>query len=565
MIYSNSYLPSFDDQSPDSATGQEPPRAGRGSRAADIMARRGQEHDLGEPASESPEAERPPVLESWEHDLEADLFADADAEDPAAENAVSEDADADEPEDDETPAAPADDAWWADDPVRLYMNQIARIPLLTRQNEVVLATRIDRNRHRFRRELLQCDNVLRKAVEALEGVASGKLPFDRTVQVSVSDRLEKHQIAGRLPHNLRTLRAILELNRLDYRTAASRLRTLDERRAAWRRLVRRREHAVRLVEELGLRTEWFEARLHRLIASAQRLTHLRRAVADLRHAKAPASAIRPLIEEFRSILRVTQQTPHGLQVRVKRLQAAYAKYQQAKRALSEANLRLVVSVAKRYRHRGVAFPDLIQEGNAGLMRAVEKFEVRRGFKFCTYATWWIRQAITRAVADQSRTIRVPSHMVATITKVRHTFRDLLHAKGREPTAEEIALAADMPVEDVRRVVMIDRHPSSIDRPLGREEDRKFADLLASGERVSGNRQDRQMMRERIDSALSGLSYREREILKLRYGLGDGYCYTLEEVAGIFQVTRERIRQIEARAFRRLKESDKLTGLMRLIE
>jgi RNA polymerase primary sigma factor len=214
----------------------------------------------------------------------------------------------------------------------------------------------------------------------------------------------------------------------------------------------------------------------------------------------------------------------------------------------------------------LTFSDLIQEGNAGLMRAVEKFEVRRGFKFCTYATWWIRQAISRAVADQSRTIRVPSHMVQTITKVRRALRNLQHALGREPSLEELAQAVKLPLEDVRRIITVDRHPSSIDRSIGSQDESKYADLLDSGEApADGSQNDRALMRQRIDAALEALSYREREILKLGYGLGDGYCYTLEEAATIFRVTRERIRQIEARAFKRLKASDQFDSLQRLFE
>ena len=273
----------------------------------------------------------------------------------------------------------------------------------------------------------------------------------------------------------------------------------------------------------------------------------------------------PWITEFRNILRVTQETPSSLRNRISYLKAVYSRYQQAKRGLSEGNLRLVVSIAKKYRNRGLSFLDLIQEGNAGLMRAVDKFEYRRGFKFCTYATWWIRQAITRAVADQSRTIRIPVHMVETMSRVRNVSRRLLQRLGREPTIEETARESETCIDETRRVLAMSRYPISLDRPVGNSEDSQFGDLLPDGGAQSPSLGAAQgMLRTRIAKVLKTLSYREREIIKLRYGLGDGYSYTLEEVGHIFKVTRERIRQIEAKAVRKLQQparSQELVGFL----
>lgn len=466
---------------------------------------------------------------------------------------------------DELLIGPDDNDSWSDDPVRMYLTQMGEIPLLTRQQEIALAKQIEITRARFRRKLLECDFVIQDAVRILRRVHLGELPFDRTVQVSVTDHLEKEQIMGRFPHNLRTLDVLLKRNRKDYQTAAGKSFKASERKEAWRRLGRQRRRAVRLVEELGLRTQRIEQKIRTLEEFSRRVDELRAKIIANKAGRGPLDERQKLISDFRKILVACQETPTSLRKRVAYLKTTYTEYQRAKRGLSEGNLRLVVSIAKKYRNRGLSFLDLIQEGNAGLMRAVDKFEYRRGFKFCTYATWWIRQAITRAVADQSRTIRIPVHMVETMSKVRNVSRKLLQELGREPTIEETAKAAGVPTEEARRVLAMSRFPISLDRPVGNSEDSHFGDLLPDGTVESpaiGAAQE--MLRTRINKVLKSLSYREREIIKLRYGLGDGYSYTLEEVGHIFKVTRERIRQIEAKAVRKLQQPSRaaeLTGFL----
>ena len=243
----------------------------------------------------------------------------------------------------------------------------------------------------------------------------------------------------------------------------------------------------------------------------------------------------------------------------------YNGYQEAKKQLSAGNLRLVVSIAKKYRHRGLSFLDLIQEGNTGLMKAVEKYEYRRGYKFSTYATWWIRQAITRAIADQARTIRIPVHMIETMSKLRRIAKRLLQELGHEPSIEELAMEAEISIAEARRVLKIGKHPISLDRPIGDSDDSYLGDFIED-KRVESpvSVASYEMLKDKMEQVLDTLSYREREIIRLRYGIGDGYTYTLEEVGRKFKVTRERVRQIEAKALRKLQHpvrSRKLEGFL----
>src|SRR4029078_12019255 len=273
-----------------------------------------------------------------------------------------------------------------------------------------------------------------------------------------------------------------------------------------------------------------------------------------------------LRKELRDLMMLTLESPASLRRRLEVIRKQLAHYEQAKRDLSGGNLRLVVSIAKKYRTRGLSFLDLIQEGNTGLMRAVEKFEHARSYKFKTYATWLFRQAITRAIADQSRTIRVPVHMIDTMSKVRAINRLLVQELGREPTPEETARRAGLTLDDARCIIKMSRQPLSLDQPVGDHEDSYFGEFLAH------HRDDdplydthQQALKRRIDEAMQSLNYREREILRLRYGLTDGYAYTLEEVGKIFSVTRERVRQIETKAVRKLQQPYRSRSLASFIE
>ena len=440
-----------------------------------------------------------------------------------------------------------------DDPVRMYLTQMGEIPLLKREEEIALAKKIEITRKRFRRKVLECDYALRNVVDTLKRVHSGDLPFDRTVKVSLTENLEKDKILQRMPHNLKTLDYLMEQNVRDFERLIDERTPAAEKETLRLRLKVRRRKTVTLVEELSIRTQRVQPLMKKLEQISVRMTELEQEIEALRGDRAMREERANLQKELLDLMNITLEEPESLRVRVQSMETRFKEYEDSKRALSGGNLRLVVSIAKKYRNRGLSFLDLIQEGNTGLMRAVDKYEYRRGYKFSTYATWWIRQAITRVIADQARTIRIPVHMIETMSKLRNVSKKLLQEMGREPTIEETAKAAGYTLEETRRVLKISRHPISLDRPVGESEDSYFGDFIEDhGMESPVSSATQEMLKDKIENVLKTLTYREREIIKLRYGLGDGYTYTLEEVGRIFKVTRERVRQIEAKAVRKLQ-------------
>lgn len=455
----------------------------------------------------------------------------------------------------------------SDDPIRMYLSQMAEIPLLSREEEISLAKKIEVTRRQFRRSLLESDYALRHTVEVLHRVNEGELPFDRTIKVSLTEHLTKEQVSARMPHNLRTLDQLIAQNREDFELLARKSTPPRLKAEVRRRFIARRKKALELVEELSLRSRRVTPMLMRLEEFSKRMNFIRARLAELGTDSISRDEAADLRQELRELMMLTQETPESLHKRVVKAREHFERFEATKRQLSSGNLRLVVSIAKKYRNRGLSFLDLIQEGNTGLMRAVDKYEYRRGFKFSTYATWWIRQAITRAIADQARTIRIPVHMIDVLSKLRQAQKKLTQQLKREPSYEEIAKATDVPLEEVQRVMDIGRHPVSLDRPVGEGEDSSFGEFVEDNESLNPvHMASGGILRSKIDELLKTLTYREREIIRLRYGLVDGYSYTLEECGRIFKVTRERVRQIEAKAVAKLQSpcrADRLASFIKV--
>lgn len=453
-----------------------------------------------------------------------------------------------------------------DDPVRMYLAQMGEIPLLTRQEEIDLAKKIEFTRKRFRRALLECHYVSTESYDVLLKVQSGDLPFDRTIKISLTESTEKEQVLGRLPHNLATIKRLMVQNEDLFDAFLDETKSKDERNESFAKVEQGRRKIATLLEEVSLRTQRLQPLVKRLEQIASRMRDLQEQIAQLSGDRLRKDQRVNYEQELRDLMQLTLETPESLTERVKEIKARFNDYDQAMRDLSAGNLRLVVSIAKKYRNRGMSFLDLIQEGNTGLMRAVDKYEYRRGYKFSTYATWWIRQAITRAISDQARTIRIPVHMIELMSRLRRVSKQLVQELGREPTVEELARATDVPVEEAKRVLNIARTPVSLDKPVGDTEDSNMGDFIeAPTDQSPVSVAAQEMLKDQISQVLKTLTYREREIIKLRYGLGDGYTYTLEEVGRIFKVTRERVRQIEAKAVRKLQHPARSKQLQGFLE
>ncbi len=455
---------------------------------------------------------------------------------------------------------PESDVGDVHDPVRMYLSEMGSIPLLSREEEVILAKKIELSSSRFRRRTLESPVAMAYVFDLYEKVKQNRESLDKIMRNSHPSGSDKNDVFTRLPGHMESLKKIYEILSTLWRKMEDSNLSQVKRAAHFSEMRARQRRMAKLLEELGLRTSKMlviRDRIIKLAGDAEKLLKEENGL-KARHDRLSPQEKRRLEIARDKLLRIRMEAkePLGrLLVRARHVEKRFNEYQTVKQKLSSGNLRLVVSIAKKYRHRGLSFIDLIQEGNTGLMKAVEKYEYRRGYKFSTYATWWIRQAITRAIADQARTIRIPVHMIETMSKLRRITKQLVQEIGREPTVEEIAAQADIPVAEARRVLRISKHPISLDRPIGAgdPDDSHFGDFIEDKSAESPvNMASYEMLKDKIGNVLQSLTYREREIIKLRYGIGDDYTYTLEEVGRKFNVTRERVRQIEAKALRKLQ-------------
>ncbi|MFI5098321.1 MAG: RNA polymerase sigma factor RpoD [Candidatus Acidiferrales bacterium] len=451
------------------------------------------------------------------------------------------------------------------DPVRVYLREMGVVPLLTRESEVVIAKRLERGNLRVLKTVSRSAIVVKELIATGADIRSGGRPIKEVVQID-EDELTVEKVEEKTRQTLRIIDKVEKLHELGLKQAAKLHDTAMSNkrayvRAKWR-LSRTRVEMSRLLRSVDFKEREKKRLIDMLRHTVERLHALERETARLErrvkavHAEAAIEArkeLRVCRSRMREIEESSEASPNNLKRALLQIQRGEMDAQQAKSELTEANLRLVVSIAKKYTNRGLQFLDLIQEGNIGLMRGTDKFEWRRGYKFSTYATWWIRQAITRAIADQARTIRVPVHMIETINKQARTSQQLVQELGREPSTEEIAKRMDIPVDTVRKTKKIAQLPMSFETPVGDEGDSHLGDFIEDKAVLSPSDAAIHLnLRDQIATILRTLTPREERIIRLRFGLDDGSQHTLEEVGQVFAVTRERIRQIEAKALRKLR-------------
>ncbi len=440
-----------------------------------------------------------------------------------------------------------------DDALGLYLKQMGAIPLLNREKELFLAKKLEHTRNRYRRAVLSNWVIIRRLTDIFDHIRQGHLNLDPHIDVIASTGFTREHILARLPYNLRTLRKVLQNSAKEYadllRTRSDRTRSQLQRSQFWRL-----HKSITLIGELSPRTELLDSLVLELTAWLDDSLHFQRLAQRSGRSAHDQEARLHAAKELRQRMLQAQTTPAAMAQLLEVIGRRRKLYQTVRGELAEANLRLVVAIAKRYRGRGLSFADLIQEGNRGLMRAVDKFEHRLGFKFGTYATWWIRQGIQRALADHARTVRVPCHQVSVLSSIERVRGEMFAANGREPTVEQIAEKIGLGEAETRSLRAVARQPISLTESMGDDAERSLSDFLNDDSAGNpGENVDQTLLRERIAEVLRSLTPREREVIELRFGLKDGQPRTLDEVARCYGITRERIRQIEARSLLKLRQ------------